>query len=305
MTPHGNAAATVAGNRPVTPSTSPAATSVPAGTSRAGTVMGAQAALTLREIAAHHGYSLGTVRTWSLKAPDWPPAVGARREPAARNVAAYEYDADRIAAWIRTHGRQRPDGDQWTLHRIAAELGVPVENIRGHRRNGTLPRPAGYWRGRPRWNPDDIHNWDVGRRLPVDAWTMTDIAAYTGRRNPLTRSGAPQPDGHTGRTRWWRPSTITTWWSPIAAEQAVQAEQRQRSTTAVPEARWFGRDVAAATGMSYETVRTYRRLGKLPSPDGTTGAGGRGRPWWRPETILSWDRPSTTGRPRGQPRQTR
>ena len=178
---------------------------------------------------------------------------------------------------------------------------MPLENIRSHRRNGTLPRPVSYWRGRPRWNPDDIHNWDVDRRLPVDAWTMTDIAAYTGRRNPLTRSDAPQPDGHAGRTRWWRPSTITTWWSPIAAEQAVQAEQRQRSTTAVPEARWFGRDVAAATGMSYDTVRTYRRLGKLPSPDGTTGAEGRGRPWWRPETILSWDRPLNN---RAPPRTT-
>ena len=76
MTPPGNAAATVAGNRPVTPPTSPAATTVPAETSRAGTVMGVPAALTLREIAAHYGYSLGTVRTWSLKAPDWPPAVG-------------------------------------------------------------------------------------------------------------------------------------------------------------------------------------------------------------------------------------
>ena len=47
-------------------------------------------------------------------------------------------------------------------------------------------------------------------------WTIPDVAAYLGVK-PHTvssyraRRKMPQPDGYTGRTPWWQPTTIREW----------------------------------------------------------------------------------------------
>ena len=43
-------------------------------------------------------------------------------------------------------------------------------------------------------------------------------------------------------------------------------------------------EVAARLGLAVSTVQTYRRDGRLPSPDGYLGR----TPWWRPATIDVW-----------------
>lgn len=141
------------------------------------------------------------------------------------------------------------------------------------------------------------------RRVPGGAWTSGDVAAYTGVRS--ISSGRLPPDGRSGRVRWWWPATVRTWWHHSVEER----RRRQLRLTGPPvdgdagpqpDQRWSGRDVARATGLTYDTVRSYRHRGRLPVPDGfTTG----GRPWWRPDTITAWDQPVSTGRPRGTSRR--
>lgn len=257
--------------------------------------------LTLREIAATYGYSIGTVRTWSLKRDDWPNASGLRRDTSSRGAPAHIYNSDDIFAWMQAYSaRARPD-DQWSITRVADELRVPRSAIQNRRKRGTLPPADGHTGHRPWWRPTTIRTWANTQLVPSDAWTIRQVAAYTGRRNPLNRHG-PSPDGCAGRRRWWWPATIQTWWTSIQARLQTPPTSAYRPPATHPSpspTRWFGRDVAAATGLSYDSVRTYRKIGRLPPPDGTTNSG---RPWWYPPTIRAWDRPATTGRPRGSRR---
>jgi len=51
----------------------------------------------------------------------------------------------------------------------------------------------------------------------MDQLTVTDIAALLGIkpatwRAYVSRGQAPPPDGHLGRTPWWRRLTIAAWW---------------------------------------------------------------------------------------------
>lgn len=252
------------------------------------------AVLTLREIADTHGYSLKYVRSLSTKAEDWPGPVGRRRQPRGPGTYAYVYDADEVAAWVRRH---RLGGEQWTMDRIAAEFGVTVEMVMSARKRGQLPVADGVQLGRPWWHPSTARGWWFARQVPDGAWRIADIGDQIGVARPQARLDLPPPDGLTGRVRWWWPNTIRTWWAPQLARQLERAQARvdaEKVAAAVSADRWFSRDVAVRTGLSYESVRTYRRLGKLPEPDGVVN----GRPWWRPNTIRLWDRRSTSGRPR-------
>lgn len=42
--------------------------------------------------------------------------------------------------------------------------------------------------------------------------------------------------------------------------------------------------IAERIGRSVATIRSARRRGTLPEPDGFTGR----TPWWRPETVEAW-----------------
>lgn len=57
---------------------------------------------------------------------------------------------------------------------------------------------------------------------------------------------------------------------------------------------WSYAEIAAHIGVKPETVRSYRRHGLLPDPDGADAVG---RPRWRPDTIRTWSarRPGNRG----------
>lgn len=181
------------------------------------------------------------------------------------------------------------------MDQIAAEFEVKVGVIRAARRRGQLAHPDGYQLGRAWWRPSAAQ-W-ASRQVPAGAWVLAQISEYVGLRRPQGRPDFPPADGMAGTTRWWWSGTITAWWEPHAGRRVERLRARADAQDgAAPRGvdRWFGRDLAAHTGLSYEAVRTYRRLGKLPDPDGLQNQ----RPWRRPETIRAWDRPSATGRQR-------
>lgn len=256
--------------------------------------------VTLREAAVIHGYRLATVRAWSIHDDDWPPVLGQRRTLESRGAPAYTYAAAQVAAWVARNGSRSQPDDQWQLDRAAAETGFMVSTLRSHRRRGTFPHPDGYRRRSPWWTPATVREWATARQIPPGAWTAANATEFTGRPAALRWVTAPPPDGITAAgVRWWHPRTVQSWWGRTQAVQAELAAGTARdgphTDRADQETQWSGRDVARATGLSYDSVRTYRKTGKLPPADGSTPAG---RPWWQPETILVWDRPATTGRPR-------
>ena len=51
-----------------------------------------------------------------------------------------------------------------------------------------------------------------------------------------------------------------------------------------PDRQLTVQDVASHLGLALDTVRNYRKQGRLPSPDGTLG----NRPWWWQSTIDQW-----------------
>jgi len=51
------------------------------------------------------------------------------------------------------------------------------------------------------------------------------------------------------------------------------------------DGRWDTKAVAEELGLTWDTVRKYRLLGRLPEPDGVDA----NHPWWWPETIQRWD----------------
>ena len=250
--------------------------------------------VTLREIAEIHGISLGRVRSFSTQNVDWPDPVGSRKEPRRRGAHAYVYDPAAIDQWMRS---SRLGNDQWTMDRIAAEFEVTIQVVLAARKGGHLGRPDGHQKRRPWWRPSTAQSWWTSRQVPDGAWVLAQVGENIGLRYPEKRHDFPPGDGMAVTTRWWWTTTITTWWEPVAEQRAEQRKARiaaQEAAASRDANRWFGRDVAAHTGLSYESVRTYRRLGKLPDPDGMQNL----RPWWSPETIRAWDRPRATGRPR-------
>lgn len=243
---------------------------------------------TLREVAEAYRCHVSTARRWA-RDEDWPQPDGKVRN-------ALTYPAEQVRAWLA----QRDLGDdQWTMQHIASELRITESLIRGARKHSRFPPPDGHRGICPWWRPSTVGSWWTARQVPRGAWTLEQVAEHCGlTRSSLSQDRLPAPDGTAVTTRWWQPDTIRTWWAPHAAQQlerarrGAQAEQaRQRAADSDV---WFGRDVAIHTGLSYESVRTYRRLGKMPAPDGMEG----NRPWWRPATIRGWDQPATTGRPR-------
>lgn len=225
------------------------------------------AEVTLREIADLHGYSLKYVRSLS-NGGGWPAAVGRRRQPRGPGTYAHVYDRAEIDVWMQSH---RLGTDHWTIDRIAVEFGVTVEMIRSARKRGQLPVADGVAMGRPWWHPASARRWWSSRQVPDGVWRPADAADHVGLARPQAQPGFPPPDRVTGRMRWWWPSTIREWWAPHAERRRERLQARvaaERSLSAETAERWFSRDVASRTGLSYETVRTYRRLGKLPEPDG-------------------------------------
>ncbi len=243
---------------------------------------------TLREVADARGCHVATVRRWPSE-DGWPA-------PDGKVSNAFTYPAEHVRAWLDQHDLS---ADQWTMQRIAEELGITESLIDGARDHGHFPPPDGRHGIRPWWRPTTVRAWWAARQVPAHAWMRDRVAEYCElNKRSLPQSRLPSPDGVAVTTRWWNPKTIRTWWAPHAAQRLERARHRAeaeqvRVRTVDPDV-WFGRDVAIHTGLSYESVRTYRRLGKMPEPDGMVG----NRPWWRPATIRAWDRPATTGRPR-------
>lgn len=52
----------------------------------------------------------------------------------------------------------------------------------------------------------------------------------------------------------------------------------------MPDRQLTVHDVAAHLGLALDTVRNYRKQGRLPAPDGMLG----NRPWWWQGTIDQW-----------------
>ncbi len=212
--------------------------------------------LTLREIAKIHGYSLKYVRSLSKRDHDCPDPVGSRKEALWRGAHAYLYNPVAIAGWMRSH---RLGDDQWTTDRIASEFEVTVGVVAAARRRGQLARPDGYQLGRAWWRPSAAQSWWASRQVPAGAWVLAQISEYVGLRRPQGRPDFPPADGMAGTTRWWWSGTITEWWEPHAGRRVERLRARADAQDgAAPRGvdRWFGRDVAAHTGLSYEAVRT-------------------------------------------------
>lgn len=230
-----------------------------------------------RDIARELGRSVRLVEAWGLR-DDFPPAVGRRGN-------AKVYRADQVRRWWTEHGiDQSPE--RWSMRRAAAELGVDREMLRSARGRGQLPTPDGHVGVHPWWRPDTLRAWHAARTVPAGVWLRRDVAAFLGRTVAPPLRDLPPADGTSARGAWWRPDTIQAW--------HVEREQRRADAAAVREARrppklgsgqLYGKDVAEATGLSWDTVRTYRRKGLLPEPDGWH----RHRPWWSREAVACWD----------------
>ena len=243
---------------------------------------------TLREVAEARGCHVATVRRWATE-HGWPA-------PDGKVSNALTYPAEQVRAWLDQHDL---NDDQWTMQRIAQEYGITESLIDGARDHDHFPPPDGRHGIRPWWRPTAVRTWWSARQVPARAWTLERVADYCGlSTRSLPQDRLPNPDGVAVTTRWWNPETIRAWWAPHAAQHLDRARRRTEADRARVRALdpdvWFGRDVAIHTGLSYESVRTYRKLGKMPAPDGVEG----NRPWWRPATIRAWDQPATTGRPR-------
>lgn len=243
---------------------------------------------TLREVAERYRCPIGTARQWAQD-EDWP-------HPDGKVSNAFTYPAAAVRAWLDQRSLTE---HQWTMRRIADEFGITESLITGARKSDRFPPPDGRHGNRPWWRPATVWAWWSGRSVPAGAWTLDQVAAHCDlTRKSLPQARLPEPDGVAVTTRWWHPSTIRTWWAPEAETRADRQRRRaeaEAARTRVPDPDvWFGRDVAIHTGLSYESVRTYRKVGRMPQPDGMDG----NRPWWRPATIRAWDRPASTGRPR-------
>lgn len=225
------------------------------------------------------------------------------------------------------------EGELLTSAQVAARLGIAAEAFKSRLRRGRFPKPNAPARHRNHWTSQLVEAWISANTIPEDAIRSVSQAAKLLEVPPTRIKHMPPPDGTSGGKPWWNPTTIregavlTTLpkvfsttadaltylgvepskWGEVQLPPPRNSNgwtERQLKTVrpriirelAVNEERLYGRDVATFTGLSWDTVRTYRRTGVLPEPDGLDGH----RPWWRQTTIEQWDqsRRSTTGRPR-------
>lgn len=68
---------------------------------------------------------------------------------------------------------------------------------------------------------------DVAARLGVDPAT---VRAY------VSRGTMPKPDGHLGRTPWWRPETVDAWRAGRPGQGVGGGRPKKLSAPAVPVA---------------------------------------------------------------------
>lgn len=62
----------------------------------------------------------------------------------------------------------------------------------------------------------------------------------------------------------------------------------------LPDEQWTTADAAAAVGLTVEGLRSLRKRGGFPTPDGWLG----GIPWWWKSTVTGWLEQPRRGRGR-------
>ena len=113
-------------------------------------------------------------------------------------------------------------------------------------------------------------------------WTIDDVTTHLRVHTDELLAAPDLPAPVATRPVRWDAAQIRSWWQTW-------------STTIVRDPQvLFSRDVAAATGLTYDTIRTYRAKERLPPPDGQL----RGRPWWRRSTITRWNASRTPRTPK-------
>lgn len=204
----------------------------------------------------------------------WEKSMGRLPVPAVRvwGGARARWDAEVLRVWLA--GREKPDTalDRSQVLELIGRQDIP--------RSAPLPVPDGKTGQRVWWRRDTIEQWwqthlaQSNRGRPW--WARTGIERHT-RRTWAQLSALPgwdkfpQPIPGTGSRPRWDRAEVTAWW--------------QHELEALGE-RWDSQDVAQYTGLTWNTIRTYRkRGGVLPDPDGTDGF----HPWWRPDTIRRWN----------------
>ncbi len=257
-------------------------------------------------------FDAGEVRAW------WAHReLGDQRWPLQRIASELGVSASLVRSARRTGRLAEPDGvlrgrqwwsaatvgawwaarafpaDAWTLDQLLEHTGLPRRVVRTTLRP---PKPDGHASGRSHrvrwWWPDTVRAWwaaEAPAWLARSTWDLAAVAHYVSRTEPVTlelvsAGDLPDPIANVPGPARWQPATVRAAW------REFHARHRDRGVL-------FGQDVAAVTGLAWDSVRTYRRLGKLPAPDGWEGH----RPWWSEPTIARWDRDrraSGTGRPR-------
>lgn len=113
------------------------------------------------------------------------------------------------------------------------------------------------------------------RLEPGVGWTLRDMADWCGHGFEVVRDwrdkageGFPSPIGRRSNAFVFDPSEVRAWWA-----------DRE-----LGDQRWPLQRIAAEHGVSESLVRSARRAGRLPEPDGVL----RGRPWWSPATVQAW-----------------
>lgn len=212
-------------------------------------------------------------RLGTLPEPTENPTPGGRRP---------RWEPTVLRAWLQN--QRKPEG---ALNRAEVLTLISRSDIPS---SSPLPPPDGRAGTRAWWHPATIRTWwadhqtkTLRRRL----WSRTTIENRLAQPwdqlktldswEQFPRPAVRRPE------HLWEPNEVRTWW------QTQKADNDRH--------RWNSQTVARNTGLSWDTVRTYRRKNILPEPDGMDGV----HPWWRPNTIRAWDRRrrnSGTGRPR-------
>lgn len=271
--------------------------------------------LTRHETASALGIGVHALAQWV--------ADGYLPQPSLRGRGGgYYWRASAAAAALAAH--QADLEDRLHLIDVAALLNVTVEAAKTRRRRGLLPPHDGHDNAGQWWHASTIASHLNATAVPDDAIRgVAAAAAFLGvPRATISLGSLPDPDGGSGATPWWRPTTlaaVTTHhserlWTLDQATQhlGVSVEELPPTDTmptpvAVNPPRWrpahvrrwwkqhreslhtnpdvlFSTDLPTLTGLSYDTIRTYNAKGKLPRSDGTL----RGRPWWHRSTITTW-----------------
>ena len=231
---------------------------------------------TLSEAAHHLGVTASWLRTQRKK--DNLPAATVHPTPSGRRD---QWDPSVLRAWYTS--QQQPPNTK-TRADILTTIGRATLPA-----TPPLPPPDGRTNRTDWWQHDTIDHWHetyLAEQRRRDLWDQPTIERRTNRTwkqlsELISWTDFPEPITHTPKPLW-EGQAITAWW---------RAHLRAAKQT------WDTKTVAAKAGLSWDTVRTYRRIGRLPLPDGMDGV----HPWWWPETIEAWiacrRRTITTGRP--------